>query len=233
MNSTRLLVMCLWLSGCSQSVTDVVDKYRPTVEQKFSDITGLKTKVAETPRLTESTLSAPEVPLVLEKPKSDIENAMFVYADDLAAPGQAETVNLRTLDTTPLLQCGSLLKSESVYLGHARTSPSVAKQYLSACERLRYVLVIRGTDFAAPQPSEGDRRFVPGTWRADVLVFDLVLGKALGGFPVFTTNDGDVTVVQGEDENQKLLRNLEGNIYQALRDGARKAFPGSIPPRAF
>lgn len=232
MNSTRLFAVCLWLCGCkSDSVADVVTNYQPGVEKTFSAIQALAPKVKGFPELTEAKVEPPAVPLLIEKPKSDEDNAMFLYADDLTKPGEAREVALRSLDTVPLLQCGSLLSAGTLFeIPIKVTSPSVAKSYLSACERLRFVLVIRGHEFKAPVSGVGDTKFVSGLFRGDVLAFDLSTGTALGGFPVVAKNDEDVTVVAGEDQDQRLLHNLEAAIYKSLRDGARKAFPGSLPP---
>lgn len=233
MNSMRLFVVCLVSSGCtSVTVEDLIARYRPGIEQKFKDITKVAMKAKDLPAPEGFEVVEPPVPLLLEKAKSDADNAMFIYAEDLAAPGFAETVNLRTLDSTPLLQCGTLLKSGNLYLGNVRLTPTVALGYLSACLRLRYLLVIRGKAFTAPMPGAGERSFAPGTWAADVFVFDLVTGRSLGAFPTGASNSANVDVRPSEDQQQKLLRDLEANIYDNLRAGARKAFPGSLPPPA-
>ena len=120
---------------------------------------------------------------------------MFIYAEDLPNPGFAETVNLRTLDSTPLLQCGALLKFGTIYLGNVRLTPTVALGYLSACLRVRYILVIRGKAFTAPIPGAGERKFAPGSWAADVFAFDLVTGRSLGAFPAGASNSANVDIL--------------------------------------
>jgi hypothetical protein len=230
-----LLAMCLCLCACkSESVSDVVAKHQPGVEKIFATLRALGPKVVATEELTAAKVEAPAAPLLLEKPKSDEDNAMFVYADDLENPAQAAPgVMLRTLDSLPLLHCGALISNGTLFGSAMKvTSPSVAKGYLSACERLRFVLVIRGREFKAPQPAQGDTKFVSGLFRADVLAFDLSTGASLGGFPVSAKNDEQVNMVAGEDQGQRLLHNLEAAIFEAVREGARKAFPGSLPPPA-
>lgn len=224
--------MCLGLWACkSESVADVAAKYRPGVEKGFAAIHALEPKVQAAAELTEARVEPPATPLLIEKPKSDEDNAMFIYAEDLPRPGEATPVALRSLDSVPLLQCGSLLSVGTLYGTAIKvTSPSVAKGYLSACERLRFVLVIRTREFKAPVSGTGETKFVSGLFRADVVAFDLSTGAFLGGFPVSAKNDEDVTIVAGEDQGQRLLRNLEAAIYESLREGARKAFPGSLPP---
>lgn len=232
MSPLRVIAWSLLLSSCtSNSVAGVIAKHRPGVDRTIADIRALESRL---PPGSEplAKVEAPPVPLFLEKPKSDEDNAMFVYAEDLARPGRASEVPLRTKDSTPLLQCGSLLDSGALFFAteHTRLTPSVAQGYLSACERLRFVLVIRGREFRAPQVETGERKFVSGFYRAEVLTFDLATGKSLGGFEVSARNDEDLTVVSGEDREQRVLRNFEGAINSALREGARLAFPGSLPP---
>ena len=226
MSPTRLFALCLSLCACkSGSVDDVVGKQRPAVEKTFAAIRAL----ASAPESTATQLDSPAVPLFLEKPASDADNALFIYAEDLTNPGAARPVALRTLDTLPLAHCGALLSGGRLFgAAEKLSSTTVATGYLTACARVRFVLVIRGREFMAPI-SDGTKKFGPGRYQADVQVFDLATGKSLGSFPVAAQNDPDVTVVAGEDQEQRLLRNLEGAIYKALREGARKAFPGSLP----
>ena len=62
--------------------------------------------------------------------------------------------------------------------------PSVVESYLTACERLKYVLVIRLIEFTPPQLSLESKKFVSGRYQAEVLAFDLSDGALLGGFLV-------------------------------------------------
>lgn len=226
MSPTRLFAMCLSLFACkSESVDDVISKHRPAVEKTFAAIAAL----ANAPD-TASPLGAPAVPLVLEKPKSDEENAMFLYAEDLASPGATKQVTLRTLDSLPLAHCGSLLRGGTLSGSSEKlASLSVARGYLSACARVRFVLVIRSREFKAPTFSQGTHKFIPGRYQAEVQVFDLIISKSLGSFPVGAMNDANVTVVFEESEEQRILRNFEGSIYRELRAATKRAFPGALP----
>lgn len=158
---------------------------------------------------------------------------MFIYAEDLAQPGAARPVHFRTLDSVPLLQCGTLLSS-GAYFNDAvtRPRPSVVTAYLAACERLQYALIIREVEYSPPQLSLATRSFSRGKYRAQVLAFDLRTGAPQGGYEVSATNEERVSLLDGDDDHQhRLLGNLESTVFNALRDGARTAFPGSLPPR--
>lgn len=224
-----LLTWCLWLAGC-ESVSDVVAKHRAGVEKTFAALQALKPRVDAAEAVTAAKVKP--APLVLERSTGPESNAMFVYAADLEKPGEALPVNLRTLDSVPLLQCGSLL-AKGTYFADSIThpAPSVVSQYLSACERLKYVLVIRELQFVLPRLSLETRKFVSGLFRAEVLVFDLHSGELLGGFPVAAKNEDSVMLLDGDaDHTKRVISNLESTAFTALREATRQAIPGALPP---
>jgi len=224
-----VVTICCVLGCTSDSVPGLIKEHRPAVERTFDAIRAVKLPPAGS--------EAPPVPLVLQRAANDAVNAMFIYQEDLAKPGSAAEVPLRTMDSLPLVQCGSLLDTEKLYPGapqvrltQATLTPTIARAYLSGCTRLRYVLVIQGKAFKPPEV--GEAKFVPGLYRAEVVAIDLTTGKSVGSYQVDAANKEDVTVVAGEDRQQRVLRDLEGAIYTALREGARTTFPGSLPPPA-
>lgn len=216
------------LAGC-ESVGDVVNKHRSAVQKVFGELQALGPKVKTLEPLTEAKVKTP-TPLVLEGPGA---NAMFVYAEDLAKPGDALPVHLRTIDSLPLLQCGALLEKGQYFADSiTRTKPSVVDAYLSDCARLRYALIIVEREFKQPELTLITRSFTSGLYRADVLVFDLADGAFLGGYPMSAKNDDSVSLFDADpDHRQRLLSNLESTIFNSLRDGARAALPGSLPAK--
>jgi hypothetical protein len=225
----RLLPLCVLLLGC-ESVPDVIAKHRAGVEKNFARVQALSLRVAGVE--SGSATKVKSAPIVLERSDGAESNAMFIYADDLPKPGEAKAVHLRTLDSSPLLQCGSIL-SKQMYFGDSitRPVPSVVESYLSACERLKYVLVIRLVEFVPPELTLETKKFVSGRYRAEVLVFELATGELLGGFPVFAKNEDSVMLLDGDaDHTKRLISNLESTVFSAIRDGARSAIPGSLPP---
>jgi hypothetical protein len=214
-------VMCL---GC-EAPADVIAKHRSAVSKTFGAIQALGPKA----NVEAAKLKTPPVPLILDGAGS---NAMVIYAEDLVKPGGALPVHLRTLDSLPLLQCGSLLEKAQYFNDTiTRLKPSVVEGYLGDCERLRYVLVIRETEFKQPVVTIITKSFTPGVLRADVLVFDLTDGAYLGSFAIDAKNEESIQLLDGDtDHRPRLLSNLESVVFSALRDGARTAFPGSVPP---
>lgn len=64
-----------------------------------------------------------------------------------------------------------------------------------------------------------------------MLAFDLGDGALLGGFIVNAKNEDSVMLLDGDaDRTKRLLSNLESTVFSALREGARAAIPGSLPP---
>lgn len=224
-----VLLLCLCLLGC-ESVPEVIAMHRAGVEKNLARLQALQPRLAAIEPGTAPRVKA--APIVLEQSGQAASNAMFIYAEDLPRPGEAKAVHLRTLDSAPLLQCGSLL-SKQTYFGDAftRPRPSVVESYLTACERLKYALVIRLLEFTPPQLSLETRKFVSGRYQAEVLAFDLSDGSLLGGFLVNAKNEDSVMLLDGDAEHSKrLISNLESTVFSAIREGARTALPGSLPP---
>lgn len=229
--SRLLLLPCLCLLGC-ESFTDVIAKHRAGVEKNFTRIQALQPRVAAAEPIT--TAKVKPAPVVLEGSGTTESNAMFIYADDLQRPGEARPVRLRTLDSVPLLQCGSLLSRQTYFNDSiTRPMPSTVEGYLTACERLKYVLVIREVEFAPPQLSLETKKFSTGVYRGEVLAFDLSSGELLGGFSFAAKNDASVMLLDGDaDHTRRLISNLDSTAFSALREATRQAFPGSLPPPA-
>jgi hypothetical protein len=228
MRRLAIILVGLALPGCD-SVADVVATHRAGVEEVFRAIAALQPLV-DGP--DEAPPRQPSPPLVLERAGTTASNAMFIYAQDVPAPGFAQAVHARTLDSVPLLQCGALLSKQALADAPWAPKPSVADFYLRACARLRYVLVIREREYAAPKLDLEARRFAPGKVRASVLAIDVQTRAVLGTFTVSAQNDAAVNLADdevGPAHAQRLERNLEAAFYDALRAGARRAFPGCLP----
>ena len=229
MRSLVLPCLALAVTGC-ESVDDAIDKQRPAVQQTFTRLTALEAKVKAAPPVAQPGVKPTDPPLRLDGPAA---NALFVYAEDLAQPGQIAQVALRTLDSLPLAQCGSLLTTKHLFADTVtRVSPSLATSYLETCSKLRYALVIRITGYLRPELSLETKQFAPGKYEAEVLVFDVTNGAQLGGFKVAATNDEQVKLLDGDPNHvQRLVGNLEAMVFDALRAGARTHVPGSLAPK--
>ncbi|MGV3622733.1 MAG: hypothetical protein ACO1OB_18080 [Archangium sp.] len=210
----------LMLAGCSESVSEVIASRRAAVEKTFASLHALK--VPET---------APEKVTVdgIHLEGGDVTNAAFIYADDLAKPGDVAPVPLRSLDSLPLLQCGRLLKDGMLVDSPFAPKPSIARQYLEACARVRYAFVIQTIEYIAPRPPPAESlKFIPGSYRARVTVMDMSTNSALGSYEFAVGSDNDIRVPEGTPTVEQLVTNLEGNAYRGLRASTNRSVPGAL-----
>lgn len=215
------LLPVLMLVGCSESVSEVVAAKRGAVEKTFDALRALKLPEPPPGEVKR------EAPIHLEG--GDVTNAAFIYADDLAKPGEVAPVPLRSLDSVPLLQCGRLLKDGMLVDSPFAPKPSIARQYLEACARVRYAFVIQTLEYIAPRPPPAESlKFVPGSYRARVVVMDLSTHSALGSYEFAVGNDNDIRVPEGTPTVEQLVTNLEGNAYRGLRASTNRSVPGAL-----
>jgi hypothetical protein len=213
-----LLTVALFCGSGCESTDDVIAKHKPAVEAALKAISALP-RTAEP--LTQNTV----------KPPAGVSDVLFVYEDDLADVMEApHDVPLRTIDSLPLLQCVSILRTGHLFKDAiTRLSPSLAASYLEACERAKYVLVIRKRLYTRPELQLETKQFAPGKFEADVSLYALS-GEAFGGFKVGATNDARVSLLDGDQNHvQRLIGNLESTTFDALRAETKKALPGVTP----
>lgn len=219
MRAWSLLVLSF--CSCSDSVTEVIAAHRSGVEATFTSLKALKVPEPEPgPVVTDE-------PIHLEG--GDITNAAFIYVEDLLNPGAMAVVPLRSLDSLPLLQCGRLLKDGRLVDSPFAPKPSVVKQYLEACSRVRFAFVIRTVEYFAPKPPPPDsKKFVPGSYRARVVVMDIKRNASLGSYELAIGNDNSINVPDGTPTQEQLIANLEGKAFTALRASTKRSVPGAL-----
>ncbi len=220
-----LPLLVLGLTGCpSESLDDVLARRRAGVEATFASIRAAQAAVLALPPVTEAALAT-------AGPKLDLRtNAAFVHVEDLAAPGEAKGLPVRTFDSQALLHCSSLLTKKTFFDPlHPRVSVKAADATLGRCVDLRYLLVIRGARYESPTADEEQRTFTPGTFEGDVVVFDLSSRRAVGGFPFSVSNERKLQVPEAEPQLARLLRNLDALLYTQLRERLEALVPGAVP----
>lgn len=214
-------VIALVLCGCSESVDEVISKHRAGVEKTFASLRAVQ--------LPEGRPAPVATTQQLRLEGGDITNAAFIYREDLKDPAALPPVPLRSLDALPLLQCARLLKDGKLVDSPFDPKPSVVKQYLEACARVRYAFVIQTIEYTAPlPPPPQSTKFTPGSYTARVFVIDLTDGAVLGGYDFAVGNSPDVKVAEGGEMLTHLVANLEGKAFNALRASTLRALPGSL-----
>jgi hypothetical protein len=220
-----LLLLLVGVAGCREpSLDDVLARRRSSVEQAFGAIAAAAATVAAAAPHEQPTLAPLEAKLDLRT------NAAFVHAADLAAPGEAQPLPVRTLDSEVLLHCGSLLTKKTFFQPlQPRVNVKAADAALGRCVDLRYLLVIRGRQYRAPVVDELQQAFAPGRFEGDVVVFDLATKRVLGGYPFSVENERTLQVPEGEPQVARLQRNLEALLYAQLRARLESLAPGAVP----
>lgn len=224
-----LLCAASLLTACSKSLEDVVAEHRPAVEKVFGQLKTLEGPVAMTPNVTEDRFDLGDAHVVLEgDAEGKKSNAVFIRAEDLAAPETATSDGNGALNARAVEMCGDALTGE--FNGVA----GGAELYMQECERAEYAFVLRTrADEAATLI--GDSSFQPGRFEGDVLLFRLADAAPLGGFAVSAASSDSISVAVDSsgtplDAIDRLNSDLEAEVFVAINDKLREQVPGSLPP---
>lgn len=222
----RLLGACfaaLLLSACQPSMEDVVAKHRTAVEAVFAKIKALDATARSTPPPATDGVAIGTEHVLLEGEQS---NALFIRADDLHAPERASS------DATGATRAGTIEDCGGALRGEARGVPAGVEDYLKACERTRYIFVLRKTNEQSAELADSDN-FAAGSYEGDVLLFRLADGALLGGFRVSAHSTDQIHVrvdADGKpiDSSDRLQSDLSSNLFADIDAKLRKYVPGII-----
>lgn len=79
--------------------------------------------------------------------------------------------------------------------------PTIDSMHANACDRYRYVVVMRFSRLVKPKMT-GPSRFRPGSCAGDATVFDIETGKRLGSVPFSGTNSAELDAIQGVEQGR-------------------------------
>ena len=223
----RLLGSCfaaLLLSACQPSMEDVVAKHRAAVESVFAKLKALDATARSTLPLTTDAVATGTEHVLLEGEGS---NALFIRADDLHAP------ELASADATGATRAGTTKSCAEALRGEAMGVPAGVESFLKACERARYVFVLRKTAESSAELADSDS-FTAGGYEGDVLLFRLADGALLGGFRVSAQSSDQVMArVDSDgkpiDVSDRLQSDLSSKLFADIDAKLRKYVPGVIP----
>ncbi|MBK8207322.1 MAG: hypothetical protein IPK87_11130 [Planctomycetes bacterium] len=177
-----LLLCCLLLSACGPSSEEVVAEYRGRAEPRMARMA----EIAATAAVHKDEFKAP----------APAEKLRF--AGD---SGNAGLVMVEELDTNPETRPGLDFHVDTFWLdysrdclaGNAGDAPEGVRLAFDKLLALKYVVIVRERLYAAPVASD-EKSFIPGTWEADVLVYEIEKAELLGGWSVSATNSDTVDV---------------------------------------
>lgn len=222
----RLLGGCfaaLLLSACQPSMEDVVAKHRTAVEAMFAKIKALDATARSTPPPATDGVAIGTEHVLLEGEQS---NALFIRADDLHAPERASSDATGGTRTGTVETCGEALRGEAMGV------PAGIEGFLKACERARYLFVLRKTNEQSAELADSDS-FTAGGYEGDVLLFRLADGALLGGFRVSAQSSDQIMVrvdADGKpiDGSDQLQSDLSSKLFADIDAKLRKYVPGVI-----
>lgn len=99
------------------------------------------------------------------------------------------------------------------------------EEMFAALERLHYLIVVRKSQYVAPEPGDALGTFSPGDYRADAFLFELPTGRMLGSFPFGAGNSYLVRTALRPGESltaerleEDLASNAEASFQAALSE---------------
>ena len=222
----QLLGICFvasLLSACQPSMEDVVTKHRAAVEAVFTKLKSLDAMVRSTPPPATDAVATGTEHVLLEGEES---NALFIRADDLHAPERTSSDTTGTTRANTVKICGEALRGEAMGV------PAGVESFLKACERARYVFVLRKAAESSAELADNDS-FAAGGYAGDVLLFRLADGALLGGFRVSAQSSDQVMArvdADGKpiDVSDRLQSDLSANLFADIDTKLRKYVPGVI-----
>jgi len=253
-----VLAACLLASGCcGPKLEDVVREHKPRIEQQLAPIKAIHEQMLRLPKLEQDTWKHSGEPIVIDlKAYGDPANGTLSHAEDLANVEELGYVPERIPGSGLLNRCASVVRR-----GHGVFDPASPTSYLivpagssaeglfKQCEAVRYLAVVRTTDFvaptfpaatdagalpeltctspsasAAPAPSstaaESRRVFQGGLMRAEVHVFETNGARYEGGFRVEAQSSPKL---KGDDVHA----DFKARLVEAVTAGLRRHCPGA------
>ena len=103
--------------------------------------------------------------------------------------------------------------------------PDHASWYLPLCAELTYLVVVTVAEGQTASAGGFDKTFQGGRVRGDVLVFNLVNGKYLGGVPFEATSSKEVRVADGSSASERVRADLAVAVHNSIAASLNKALP--------
>lgn len=196
------------------------------------------------PGLAETACNAPPVDEAAEKALTEIKglklayldtNVLLIHLEELENPTLRRELPLRINNRSPNVDLAEALGAVKPEPG-AKLDTSyqpgleVENNMNSVWQRmgeLRFVLVVRTLNLKDAELA-GNKTFFTGTWKGEILVFELADKKLLGGFTVDGINHANVKTTVGRDR-ENLAADLKLTTRGNLVARIRKLIPGAGP----
>jgi len=214
-------------ASCGPSPAQVVNRYRPSIEAKLAAIRAVEDRLPSEPVPTGAAFVL-EGPPPEFAPSAGKVNAIVMEPDHFRYP-EPLRYQFRLSRENPIADPVSLLKTGEFHGGRAGNSAMMEK-VLREFGGLKYLLVIRNLEVreAALTPGRRDS-FTGGSCEGDALLFDLDLGRSVGGFR-FSGSSSEQVSAQTSNPQGFLGADLRINTVRIISTEFTRRFPGATPP---
>lgn len=175
----------LFCAGCKLGVKKAIDDHRAGVETTIALTQKIGSSLASVPPVTKDGMTIPgPVLFASDVNEKELSTATIIYAEDIAeltAPVDHSASRLTRANL--LTECATILKTGRYHSTSPDVHPIIVRSYLSKCQNLKYVFVLRSRKSEA-------REFA-----GDLLAYDLATGKNLGGLALAIQSEGLTTTV--------------------------------------
>ena len=206
-------------------------KYEAKARETLTLLPLLATAARVAPLVTEQSAEGLKgvTDLVL---KYKMANALLIHLEDLENPTVRRALPIRADKRSPSVDVATVLhlvKTGATEPLDAKYEPNIGPDSFEwkHMAETRYVLVVRTVAVKDPVLG-GAKKFEPGLWLGELLVFELRSQKLLGGFTLTARNSPRV-----ESRTGDVLRNLKSDLTMAVwgnvTAGLRKHFPSVGP----
>lgn len=227
----NLVLLVLVLTACPPDTDKILYENKKPVEDKLVLFNEIKDLVKSTQQLTQDdkiTLSGD--PLDFKNESEEKRNAVIMELadfDDLATIIESKPVDVIF---SPVIQKAVKLVREKKFLNGSPASDSTkyTEMALKNFTNIKYAIVIRNTSYQKPV-EVSSTEFVPGHIGSDVLVFDVINKKYLGGFRINASNSDSVKHRDSSDVKPNLEANLVFAHNAALFKGIDSQIIGAVP----
>lgn len=203
-----LLPLVLLLSACGPSAADIATEFRDRADAKIAKLVAAGKKAAD----EKGALKAPDLKDKLTF-KSAGANCVLAHAELFSEPKGKPQLDL-ILGDMWLSEPRDALKDAG------KRNADALRLSFENLLALKYLAVVR-TILKSEPSHTGDKKFLPGTWLAEVLLYDIEKGEFLGGWTVEATNSENVNVN---------MSSIDKWLHSNLWENARKAVNEKLKP---
>jgi len=217
-------------TGCGPGAIDEqVAEHRTTLRAKLDALAALGPVAAAAPAVTQDAIAWPAADLVLRYPE---RNTLLLHLEELDDLALRMALPVRASNRSPSVDVARLVGWSSPRKSNLAadpkydpggSTPDMVHKLFGQFAATRYVLVLRTLSYV-PAQLLGEKKFKAGTYRGEVLVYQLDGQRLLGGFRFDARSSQSVSTKAGRDR-QNLAANMHFRVQGGLKDKLVKLTP--------